>query len=201
MEKKKEKSTRVATLSINRIDFPLQIRRWTTIPRNEMDFSRAVRARFRDNHFFFSFSFFFSLFIVISLSESFFFFIILFLPSLLFSLSLSLIFFIKFEKFPRPHSFLINHTTWKIEAFNFYFVHYMHSPIYFSIYAEFTIRDVPIEIYIRDTRFRIFYEKLFLCSMVRIFFFVCVLYYRDYYFQTNFCNFFFNLRLCKMYDK
>lgn len=152
--------------------------------------------------FFFPFPFFFRFSSLSLYLNPFFFFIILFLPSLPFSLSLSLIFFIKFEKFPRPHSFLINHTTWKIEAFNFYFVHYMHSPIYFSIYAEFTIRDVPIEIYMRDTRFRIFYEKLFLCSMVRIFFFSFVYCIIGIIISRQiFCNFFFNLRLCKMYDK
>lgn len=79
-----------------------------------MDFSRAVRARFRDNHFFFPFLFFFAFHRYLSIWILFFLFY--FLPSLPFSLSF-FFFFIKFEKFPRPHSFLINHTTWKIEAF------------------------------------------------------------------------------------
>lgn len=77
-----------------------------------MDFSRAVRARFRDNHFFFPFLFFFFAFHRYLSIWILFFFILFFAFTALLSF-----FFIKFEKFPRPHSFLINHTTWKIEAF------------------------------------------------------------------------------------
>ena len=63
------------------------------VPRNEMDFSRAIRARFRDNNIFLL-----SVCLYLSIYARFFFTSFLFSPlSLSLSLSLSFVFFIKFE--------------------------------------------------------------------------------------------------------